>query len=289
MGGLTIIIPVYNEKDSISETINYFKNRLKNSDCIEAIFVDDNSTDGTSSVLKKLADPRFKIITHKKNRGYGASIKSAIEVSRFEYIAIVDADGSYPFEKIFELYQIIIREKADMVVAARVGEIVEINFFRRIPKYILKKLAEYLTEEEIPDLNSGLRIVCKKLIKEAMRFLPNSFSFTSTLTLYSIMKKKKLIYSPINYYKRKGKSKINPFMDTLNFFQLILRTVMFFNPLKVFLPVSILFFLSSFLVLGVSFLMGKIMDITTIILFITGLHLLAIGLLADLIDKRLNK
>ena len=103
MGGLTIIIPVYNEKDSISETINYFKNIVKDSDSLEVIFVDDNSTDGTSSILKELADPRFKIIAHKKNRGYGASIKSGIEVSRFEYIAIVDADGSYPFEKIFEL------------------------------------------------------------------------------------------------------------------------------------------------------------------------------------------
>ncbi|UCC38420.1 MAG: glycosyltransferase family 2 protein [Candidatus Aminicenantes bacterium] len=289
MEDLSIIIPVYNEEKAIAETVNYFRGLLEENPGIEIIFVDDGSKDKTPQILESIKLDQIKVITHKKNKGYGAAIKQGLKISSHEYIAITDADGSYPHEKISALFEKLLAEKADMAIGARVGKKVEIGIFRRFPKFVLRKLAEYLSEEEISDLNSGLRIVKKEMIMRSFKYLPKGFSFTTTLTLSLLANNHKIIYFPIDYYKRKGKSKIKPFRDTLNFFQLIIRTVMFFNPLKIFLPLSSFFIILSFVVLIVSYLKGRIMDITTILLFVTGLHLLAIGLLADLIDKRLSK
>jgi len=289
MEKLSIIIPVYNEEKAIKETVKYFKELLEKNPGIEIIFIDDGSMDNTHQILESIKDKRIKIITHDKNKGYGVAIKTGVKNSSYEYIAITDADGSYPNERIPELFEKVLKENADMAVGARVGKIVEIGIFRRFSKFFLRKLAEYLSAEEIPDLNSGLRIVKKELILKLLKYLPEGFSFTATLTLSLLANNHKILYFPINYYKRKGKSKIRPVRDTLNFLQLIIRTVMFFNPLKIFLPLSGFFIILSFFVLIISYLLGKVMDITTIILFITGLHILAIGLLADLIDKRLSK
>lgn len=290
MENVSIVIPVYNEEKAIPETIKSIKKLLEKNSGIEIIFVDDGSTDRTLSILEsEKASKHIKIIAQEKNKGYGASIKVGINYSNFEYIALTDGDGSYPIEKIPELFEEFFRENADMVIGARVGKVSKIGIFRRFPKLILRKLAEYLSGEKIPDLNSGLRIIKKELILKSLAYLPEGFSFTTTLSLFFLSNNQKIKYLPINYYKRKGKSKIKPISDTLNFFQLIIRTVMFFNPLKIFLPLSVFFIFSSLIVLVITYILGKVMDITTILLFITGLHFLAIGLLADLIDKRLPK
>jgi glycosyltransferase involved in cell wall biosynthesis len=289
MEKLSIVIPVYNEEKAISETIAFFRDLLDKHPEVEVIFADDGSTDRTRQILKESLDPRIKFIVHDRNRGYGAAIKSGVKLASHEYIAITDADGSYPNEKIIEFFRTMLEDKADMVVGARTGEEVKIGVLKKFPKYLLKKLAEYLSDSEIPDLNSGLRVVRKELIQKSAKYLPAGFSFTTTITLFLLSNDHKILYYPINYYKRKGKSKIRPFRDTLNFLQLIIRTVMFFNPLKVFLPLSLFFIFLALAVLVVSYLMGRVMDITTILLFVTGLQLLALGLLADLIDKRLSK
>jgi glycosyltransferase involved in cell wall biosynthesis len=289
MNRLSIVIPVYNEEKAISGTLAFFRELLDKHPEVEVIFADDGSTDRTQQILKEELDPRMKLVIHGKNRGYGAAIKSGVQLASNDYIAITDADGSYPNERIIEFFQKLLEEKADMIVGARTGEVVKIGAFRRFPKYFLKKLAEYLSESKIPDLNSGLRIIRKDLVQKSSKYLPAGFSFTTTITLFLLSNNHKILYYPINYYKRTGKSKIRPFRDTMNFLQLIIRTVMFFNPLKVFLPLSIFFIILAFVVLIVSYLLGKVMDITTILLFVTGLQLLALGLLADLIDKRLSR
>jgi glycosyltransferase involved in cell wall biosynthesis len=289
MDGLSIVIPVYNEEKAISGTLAFFRDLLDKHPEAEVILADDGSTDGTQRILKEEIDPRMKLVIHDKNKGYGAAIKSGVRLATHNCIAITDADGSYPNEKIMEFFQKLAVENADMVVGARTGEVVKIGALRRFPKFFLKKLAEYLSESDIPDLNSGLRVVRKELVQKSLKYLPDGFSFTTTITLFLLSNNHKILYHPINYYKRTGKSKIKPLRDTMNFLQLIIRTVMFFNPLKVFLPLSLFFIALSFIVLVVSYLAGKVMDITTILLFVAGLQLLALGLLADLIDKRLSR
>jgi glycosyltransferase involved in cell wall biosynthesis len=289
MDSLSVVIPVYNEEESIAETIAAFRRLLGDHPELEIIFVDDGSTDSTAQHLASITEPSIRVIHHPKNLGYGAALKSGVKAASHAVIAITDADGSYPNDRIPELAALFISRKADMLVGSREGRHVHMGILRRWAKFFFKKLAEYLSETSIPDFNSGFRIIKKKLIDEAGRFLPDGFSFTTTLTLFALSNRGIIEYVPIDYHRRKGRSKIKPLSDSLTFFQLIVRTIMFFNPLKVFLPLSGLFIFLAFAVLIISYLSGKVMDITTILLFVTGLQMLALGLLADLIDKRLSK
>jgi glycosyltransferase involved in cell wall biosynthesis len=289
MDFLSIVIPAYNEEGSIAETIAFFRRLLADHPGFEIIFVDDGSTDSTAQHLASITEPSIRVIHHSRNLGYGAALKSGVRAARHDVIAITDADGSYPNERIPDLAHHFFDKQADMVVGSRTGRLVHIGIFRRWVKFFFKKLAEYLSETKIPDFNSGFRIMKKQLVHDARRFLPDGFSFTTTLTLFALSNQGVIEYVPIDYHRRKGRSKIKPLSDSLTFFQLIVRTIMFFNPLKVFLPLSGLFIFLAFAVLIISYLSGKVMDITTILLFVTGLQMLALGLLADLIDKRLSK
>jgi glycosyltransferase involved in cell wall biosynthesis len=286
---LSIVIPVYNEEDALSETISVFEDLLKTNPNAEVIFIDDGSTDKSADILSRLSVPGIRVITHGKNKGYGASLKTGVKNAKYDSVCITDADGSYPNDDITALYDTFNKENADMVVGARTGAFVDKGVLRKTTKSLLKKLAEVMSGETILDFNSGFRIFRKELAMRALKYLPDGFSFTTTITLYLLSNNHKITYVPIDYYQRKGKSKIRPIKDSLNFLQLIIRTVMFFNPLKVFLPLSLLFLFLSFAVLLISYLMGRVMDITTIVLFVMGIQLLALGLLADLIDKRLGK
>jgi len=289
MEKLSIVIPVYNEENGLPETIAFFRGLLKKNPGIEVIFVDDGSTDKSAEILSSLREPGIKVIRHNKNKGYGASLKTGLVRAKYEYFCITDADGSYPLEEIPSLFDRLLKEEAAMAVGVRIGQAVDPGFFRKFNKFILRKLAEYLSGETIEDFNSGLRIAKTSLVLKASGYLPNGFSFTMTLTLFLLSANQTIIYVPIEFHKRQGRSKIRPVRDTLNFLQLIIRTIMFFNPLRIFLPLSLFFIALSAIILFVSYLTGRIMDIMTIVLFVTGIQLLALGFLADLIDKRLGK
>ncbi|MDO8629632.1 MAG: hypothetical protein Q7R41_04005, partial [Phycisphaerales bacterium] len=154
-------------------------------------------------------------------------------------------------------------------------------------KWALRRLAAYLTETEIPDLNSGLRVMKKSLIRRFLSILPDGFSFTTTITLALLTHGHTVRYVPIDYARRVGRSSIRPVRDTLNFFSLIVRTVMYFKPLKIFAPASAAVFAAAILIALISKLaFGQVADVTAVTLASASIQLLAIGLLADLIDKR---
>jgi glycosyltransferase involved in cell wall biosynthesis len=285
---ISIIIPIYNEKNSIAETVNDIFYCLSKSNLIfEIILVDDGSTDGSSKIINQIKIPNIKKIIHSNNRGYGAALKSGIKVAKNEIIVITDADGSYPNKKIPELVEEI--KYCDMVVGARTGAKVKIPFIRKPAKWIITKLAAYLTGVEIPDLNSGLRVIKKEVLIKFINILPDGFSFTTTITLAILTNNYRIKYLTINYFKRQGKSKIKPVRDSFNFIQLIIKTVLYFKPLKIFTPLSLVLFLLSFGVLIYSyFFTSNVMDVTVIVLFVSAIQILAIGALADLINKRLK-
>jgi len=175
-----------------------------------------------------------------------------------------------------------------MVVGARIGKSVAMPIMRRSAKWILTNLASFLAGVNIPDLNSGLRIVRKKPLEKYVRLLPSGFSFTSTITLAMLTNDYNVYYMPIDYYKRDGKSKIHPIRDTLNFIQLIIKMILYFNPLKIFLPVCMpLILLGGGLIIYQAIALRNITTISVII-SLAGIQLLAIGLIADLIDKRME-
>ncbi|MFZ5573412.1 MAG: glycosyltransferase family 2 protein [Thermodesulfobacteriota bacterium] len=289
MERIAIVIPVFNEEANLPETIRQLEDLTRRSEPeFEVVFVNDGSTDRTRELLSRINHPGFTVIHHPVNRGYGASLKTGIGISTAPYICITDADGTYPNEQIPDLFHEMKRVDASMVVGARTGKIVKIPLFRKVAKGILNRLANYLAGTTIPDINSGLRIMKREDIRRFMNILPDGFSFTTTITLAMLTNNLRVQFLPINYYERGGKSKIRPFYDTLNFLQLIIRTCLYFKPLQVFIPMSGLLLVCAIMVAVVSWLVtDRIMDVTFGVLVMTSVLVLAIGMLADLIDKRL--
>ena len=285
--GLSVVVPVYNEEKSILSTIESILRIADELDVDhELIIVNDGSTDQTCRILREHRS-RYTLIEHAKNEGYGAAIKTGIRNSRYSIVAITDADGTYPNDMIPDLLREMRGHDWDMVVGSRTGQNVKMPVIRKPAKWFLNKLANYLSEYKIPDLNSGLRLFKKDEVSDFIKILPDGFSFTTTITMAMLTNKKKVKFVPIDYAVREGRSKIRPIRDTLNFIQIIIRTVMYFNPLKVFLPFSLLLFLAGLMVfLYSAFFLPKILETTVVVLFMTAVQILAIGMIADLIDKR---
>jgi glycosyltransferase involved in cell wall biosynthesis len=287
--GLTLVVPVYNEIGAIENSVKHFK-EIKRS-CkdfnFEIIIVNDGSTDGTESVLKGLAkDKDIRILHHLKNRGYGAALKTGIKAAKYDYIAITDADATYPDERIPEFFREIIEEDLDMLVGARIGDSVNIPLIRRPPKWVINQLANYMVGTKIPDLNSGMRIMKKEIIERFFNILPEGFSFTSTITIAMLSNGYQVKYVPIDYHQRKGKSKIRPFYDTLNFVRLIVRTVMFFDPLKVFLPISLPFLIGGLIFIIAQLILYKNIDTISVLITLSGLNMFTVGMLAEMIANK---
>src|SRR3989338_8705099 len=155
MADISIVVPAYNEEKTIKKTIEDVKESIKNlKDKIDVTVIDDGSNDKTAKILSSIKG--IKVIRNTANRGYGASLKTAIKNITSDYLLIIDGDGTYPASSIPTI--IGYSKEYDMVVGARTGKIVKIPIFRRPAKWFLRHFAQYLTKTKIPDLNSGLRI-----------------------------------------------------------------------------------------------------------------------------------
>jgi glycosyltransferase involved in cell wall biosynthesis len=283
--GLSIVVPAYNEALSIGPVLENIRMTMDDIGVdYEILVVDDGSEDETLAIAEAGG---FHVLRHPKNWGYGAALKTGIRYAAYDTVAITDADGTYPNERIPELYTLAVAGDYDMVVGARTGSKVHIPLIRRPAKWMLSRLADYLARTHIPDLNSGLRVFRKEVAQEFLRFLPSSFSFTTTLTLALLTSEYRVCYVPISYHKRVGRSKINPIKDTLNIAGLIVRTAMYFAPLRVLLPISgALLLLAVIVLLGSQLLTGRIMDVTVIVITMAALQVAVVALVADLIEKR---
>ena len=278
---ISVVIPAHNEEKAIGAVLDELIEVLEGQAC-EIIVVDDCSTDNTAKIVR---EKEVKLIQHQQNIGYGAAIKNGIENATDDLILIIDGDGSYPAKDAPRLLEY--ADQYDMVVGARTGKEVKIQLYRRPAKWFLSQLANCLAETKIPDLNSGMRIFRSKDAEKFLNILPSKFSFTTTMTLAYHTTGLLVKYVPINYYKRAGKSKIKPFKDGFNFIMLIFRTITYFNPLKVFLPVGFAFFVAAiFVFLYSTLFVGRFMDVSTIVLVVAAIQTVLFGLLADLVVRR---
>ncbi|MGD9495479.1 MAG: glycosyltransferase family 2 protein [Armatimonadota bacterium] len=279
---VSVVVPAYNEADAIVECMEGLRAALDGADfSAEIVVVDDGSTDGTAEKLEQVEG--IRLLQHDRNRGYGAALKTGIRSARGELIVITDSDGTYPVARIPEL--VAGMEQADMVVGARTGENVRIPALRKPAKWFITALASYLSESDIPDLNSGLRVFRRDDAIRLFGILPDGFSFTTTITLAMMSSGMRVDFVPIDYHQRTGHSKIRPFQDTWNFIVLILRTIALFNPLKVFLPAATVI---GGLGLGIAIydmiVHDNIYD-AELLLIICALILGAIGMLADIVTR----
>jgi glycosyltransferase involved in cell wall biosynthesis len=285
---VTLVVPAYNEEHGIEGVVQRLSG-LRLGVPVEIVVVDDGSSDGTASALERIAPryPMLRVIRHPVNKGYGAALKTGFARAGHDVVVITDADGTYPEDRIAELLACI-DDGADMAVGARTGEEVHIPLVRRPAKAFLKALASYLAGTPIPDLNSGLRAMRRDLVLAYRPILPQGFSFTTTITLAALTNDHRVDYVSINYKKRAGSSKIRPIRDTLGFTALIIRTVIYFNPLKVFYPTA---FVTGLLVLASLYRDYFVhanpgLSVRTLLVCTLLMIVLSVGLLADLIEKR---
>ncbi len=287
----SLVVPCYNEEDAIIETLDELKSVLADAPTHELIVVNDGSIDKSSELLREAVAsgkyPTLTVIDHEFNRGYGAALKTGIRGATADYIAITDADGTYPNARLGELVNLARVGRHDMVVGARtIKEEVTYPLIRKIPKWFLIRWASWLSGRKIPDMNSGMRVFRRDVCLKFMRVLPDTFSFTTTISVAMLTNRYRVHYEPIGYAARVGKSKIKPIRDTLRFIQLITRTGMYFAPLRVLGPVIGLLLLAFLISLGYDiFVLDNLTD-KTVILLMFAMNVAIFGLLADMIDKR---
>lgn len=286
--GVTIVVPAYNEERGIAGVVERLCGLELGAET-ELLVVNDGSTDGTGPELERLAArfERLTVVDHGHNRGYGAALKTGFEHAAHDIVVITDADGTYPEDRIAELVQHV-EDGAEMAVGARTGKDVHVPLLRQFPKWVLRMLASYLAGTKIPDLNSGLRAFRRELVMSYRPILPEGFSFTTTITLASLTNHHRVEYVSIDYAARQGRSKIRPIRDTLGFTALIIRTVLYFNPLKVFYPASLVLMLALLSSLYYDFFLLDEPNLgdKSVMIFVALVQVLTVGLLADLIEKK---
>ena len=285
-GAVSIILPFYNERGTVEQCVAEIREAMQGRNDYEILIVNDGSTDVDVEALERLAD---RVIHHRENRGYGATVKTGIRSSAAPILVIMDADGTYPPREIPRLLERL--ERCDMAVGDRshlpasrrnVGP-----WHRRLAKRLLARTANYLMATRIPDLNSGLRAFRRRDIDRFLRLAPSGFSLTATLTLAYLSEGLTVEFVPIDYGPRSSRepSKIRPLRDTLLILLTIVRTICFFNPLKVFLPAAAVLALAGTCILIYGILANNILDGTISVLMLSAVQMFVLGLVADMVSR----
>ena len=286
---VSVVLPCYNEEDSVEATLEVVSAAMAAMPSHEIIVVNDGSSDRTREVLARIAPnyPTLTVVHHDRNRGYGAALKTGSRRARGELIAITDADGTYPNERLVELVQLCADK--DMVVGARTGANVTYSKLRAIPKIFLRAWVSWIARRNVPDINSGMRVFRKDAVGRFFGILPNTFSFTITITLAMLTTSHLVEFVPIDYAARVGNSKIKPIRDTARFMKIILRTGVYFAPVRAFLPIVLALGLAT--TASLLYDVAILVDLTerSLILFMATLNTSMFVLIADMIDKRTNK
>ncbi|HDP70236.1 MAG TPA: glycosyltransferase family 2 protein [Actinobacteria bacterium] len=282
---VSIVIPTYNEGKNILSSLKDLKNVMDNSSySYEVIVVDDGSTDNTVKLLEPLS--WIRLFKRPINMGTGAARKYGTLRAHGKYVVWTDADDCLPHDVIPEFVkELDENEEYDQVVAARTSEQGNIKFLRVPMKWLIRKLAIYLTEQEIPDLNCGLRAFRRNIGFKYLYLLPKGFSCVTTMTLAFLINGHPIKFYPIEYKKRvHGKSKFRPIKDTARYLLQVIKMVMYFDPLKIFLPIVVVLMLISIGKLGYDIsTRGFSIPGSTIVVLMVSFQTLVIGLLADLI------
>lgn len=277
---LTIVIPLFNEAQnlpSFAKTALEFC-RARN---WQIIFVNDGSNDDTKHILDGLdAEPHMRILHHKVNRGYGGALKTGIRHVTTPYLITMDGDGQHYFEDAEHLFQFAIAQDADMVVGKREGTGAS-SIYRTLGKFLIRSFARILMPLPIHDLNSGFKLYRTELARRYITVCPDTMAFSDVITLVFLSEKNLVLEHPIRISPRKhGQSTINTFTAFETVMQVLNITLMF-NPLGVFLPISVLCILAG-LGWGIPIvLLGRGVSVGAMLAIVTGLLFFVLGLLAS--------
>jgi glycosyltransferase involved in cell wall biosynthesis len=283
---LTILLPAYNEEQAIVRVLAEVVEALAEIDSpAEILVVDDASTDRTAILAEQFAQDCWqcpvRVVRCPENRGAGAARKVGVRAAHGEIVVMLDADGSYPAESIRELVSHF--PAYDQVNGARTSEQGTLPWLRRPAKWFIRRLACYLTGCRIPDLNTGLKAFKRDAMLPWLWVVPNGFSCVTTMTLAFLTNGYAVKYVDVPYRPRIGKSKFHPIKDTWAYLATVLRMVLYFRPLKIFLPLAGLLMASGVLKSLWSFHSTGSMQESDIVVFVAGFMTAMLGLLAEVI------
>jgi glycosyltransferase involved in cell wall biosynthesis len=279
------VIPCFNEAAVVGHVVRDVRERLGDA-VADVIVIDDASTDGSAEAA---AEAGATVISHTRNRGYGAALRTGIVHSKSDLVATMDGDGQHSAEDLERLWhEADVRGRraatpADMVVGSR-NRVLHSRLWRMPGKWILWLVANYLVKQRIPDLNSGMRLMRREVVMRYLHLCPAGFSFSTTITMVMLSRGYDVRFVPIRVQKRTGTStvKIKTGFDTLI---LILRIATTFNPLRLFIPASLLMWIIG-LAWGLPIVLAREgVSVGALLAFVTGTLFFALGLLSDQISQ----
>ena len=276
-GGLTIVIPALNEAASIGAVLERL-NELRAALPARVIVVDDGSDDGTGDIARAAG---AEVISHRRNKGYGAALKSGIRAADTEFVLTLDADGQYQTSEILKLWKL--AGEYDLVSGHRT-QLLHSPLWRMPGKWLLGWMANYLTRQKIPDLNSGLRLFRTNVIKKYLHICPMGYSFSTTSMMALLSRGYNVGFVPVEVRKREGRGSVRV-TTGLETIILIMRVATLFNPLRLFVPMSILSFLFG-IGWGVHYILqNRGLSTGALLAFFTAVLLFSLGLICDQISQ----
>ena len=284
MSDLTIIIPAYNEAESLRvylpEVIGF---------CVDSglklVVVNDGSTDDSGDVLSSTDDRGvLTVVTHKINRGYGGAIKSGIRAASTRYVITIDADGQHDLDDVLNLHREVLSTQADMIVGDRTAH-PDSSFYRGLGKKLIRWFARILLPIPVKDLNSGIKIYDRDLAERYIRLCPDNMAFSDIITMVFVSRRCRVMERPVSIKPRMaGKSTIST-MTAFETVREILNIVVLFNPMRVFLPMSIVAIVLA-MAWGIPIILdGRGVSTGALLSFVTGILLFGLGLLAEQLSQ----
>jgi glycosyltransferase involved in cell wall biosynthesis len=287
---VTVVLPCFNEQDHVLKELDRITSAMDASPfSYELLVIDDKSTDNTLDELRAAQSsyPRMRLVAFSRNGGSGTARRIGTTSARGRIVVWTDADMTYPNERIPEFVQYLVNHPhVDQVVGARTSEQGTMKLLRVPAKWTIRKIAETLAGTTIPDLNSGLRAFRREVSLPYLRLLPPGFSCVTTITMSFVSNQHTVDYLPIDYAKREGISKFHFVRDAYRYILQVLRMVMYFNPIKVLMPLA-MFLFGIGAVKALVDVVRYSFRITTnaMLLIVTGLIIASMALLADLIVR----
>ncbi|WP_462187461.1 MULTISPECIES: glycosyltransferase family 2 protein [unclassified Frankia] len=287
---VTIVLPCYNEQDHVVLELERITAAMDASGySYEVLAIDDKSTDNTLAVLREVA-PRFpcmRVMPFRRNGGSGTARRIGTQEARGKIVVWTDADMTYPNERIPEFVRYLDDNlDVDQVVGARRTEEGTHKWARVPAKWFIRIIAQRLSGMKIPDLNSGLRAFRRDVSLPYLRLLPPGFSCVTTITMSFLSNQHPVDYLPIDYAKRSGTSKFHPFRDARRYILQVLRMVMYFDPIKVLMPVALWIMGLGFVKLIVDVIRYDFHVATsTLLAILVGFQIVVLALIGDLVAR----
>ena len=280
---VSVVLPIYNEKGHLRAEIDRIRAALEASRySFELIVVDDGSNDGSEAELSRIEG--ITLITHRRNQGSGAARRTGTTAARGRVVVWTDVDMTYPNDLIPELVDAM--EGVDHVVGWRQTEEGTHKLLRTPAKWVIRKLASFLSETDIKDLNSGLRAFRRDVAMQYVHELPKGFSCVTTLTMSFLGNGYSIGFFPIQYFPRAGRSKFHWLRDTRRYILQVIRMTLSYNPLKVFMPVGLGLLVIGLVKLGFDWAERDFrLAANTLLIFFAALQVITVGLLADLVVR----